>query len=129
MGISPEMKSTAKRILTIVVGWMFILLGIAGLFLPILQGILFILIGLIILSTEYVWAHHLLQKLRARFPRIAHMSDEAKVKAEAWMNRLFNRKRKTSTEAHDERPGPGDGGGSVPSGVTISGSANMPKVQ
>jgi hypothetical protein len=93
MGFSPEMKSTAKRVLTIVVGWVFILLGIAGLFLPILQGILFILIGLIILSSEYVWAHHLLQKLRARFPRIAHMSDEAKIRAEAWMDRIIHRKR------------------------------------
>lgn len=127
MGTGPEMKSTAKRILTIVTGWMFILLGIAGLFLPILQGILFILIGLIILSTEYVWAHHLLQKLRARFPRIAHMSDDAKVKAEAWMNRFIHRNRKTSTQAHDETTGPRDGGGCVPSSVTISGSANMLK--
>lgn len=101
MGVSPEMKSTAKRVLTIVVGWAFILLGIAGLFLPILQGILFITIGLIILSTEYVWAHHLLQKLRAWFPRIAHISDEAKIKAESWMDRLIHRKRKASPNEQD----------------------------
>lgn len=106
--VSLEMKTTAKRVSTIVIGWMFILLGIAGLFLPILQGILFITIGLIILSSEYVWAHRLLQKLRARFPRIANLSDEAKIKAEAWMDRLVHRKRRT-TEGH--KP---EGGSSTP---------------
>ncbi len=71
----------------IVVGWAFILLGIAGLFLPILQGVLFLLIGLLILSTEYVWAHHLLQKLRARFPKIAVHMDTAKERAERWVRK------------------------------------------
>ena len=32
------------------------MLGVIGLFLPLLQGVLFLLIGLFILSTEYVWA-------------------------------------------------------------------------
>ena len=48
------MAQKLKRIAVIVIGWVFLLLGIAGLFLPILQGVLFILIGLMILSTEYV---------------------------------------------------------------------------
>jgi uncharacterized membrane protein YbaN (DUF454 family) len=60
-----------KRVLILVAGWAFILLGIVGLFLPILQGVLFLLIGLLLLSSEYVWAHHLLGKLRARFPESA----------------------------------------------------------
>jgi uncharacterized protein len=47
-------KSGTKRILVLIVGWGFILLGIVGLFLPILQGVLFILIGLIIVSSEYM---------------------------------------------------------------------------
>jgi len=87
------MKARLKQIGVIVVGWAFILLGIAGLFLPILQGVLFLLIGLLILSTEYVWAHHLLQKLRARFPRIAVHMDAAKERAERWV-----RKRKPSAD-------------------------------
>ncbi len=82
-----EMKARMKRIGVIVVGWSFILLGIAGLFLPILQGVLFLLIGLLILSTEYVWAHHLVQKLRARFPKLAVHLDQAKVRAERWVRR------------------------------------------
>jgi uncharacterized membrane protein YbaN (DUF454 family) len=82
-----------KRIGVITVGWLFVLLGIVGLFLPILQGVLFLLIGLLILSTEYVWAHHLLQKLRARFPKIAVHIDAAKERAERWA-----RRRKPGTE-------------------------------
>ncbi len=69
------MHRHVKRALVLVVGWAFILLGIAGLFLPILQGILFLLIGLFILSSEYVWAHQLLQKIRTRFPKIAGKVD------------------------------------------------------
>ena len=85
------MTRAIKKALALVVGWAFILLGIAGLFLPVLQGILFLLIGLIILSTEYVWAHHLLVKVRARFPRIADTADRAKEKAAHWLGRIYRR--------------------------------------
>ncbi len=82
------MNRHAKRVLILMIGWSFILLGIVGLFLPILQGMLFILIGLIILSSEYIWAHHLLSKLRGRFPKISRTADEAAVKAGGWLRRL-----------------------------------------
>ncbi len=65
------MRATLKRWFIISLGWVFIVLGIAGLFLPVLQGILFLLIGLLILSSEYVWAHRLLTRLRERFPKLA----------------------------------------------------------
>ncbi|MGZ4787836.1 MAG: PGPGW domain-containing protein [Terriglobales bacterium] len=77
-----------KRIAILVVGWAFILLGIVGLFLPVLQGILFLLIGLLILSTEYVWAHRLLHKMRARFPKIAEHMDHARSKVERWLKKI-----------------------------------------
>jgi len=82
------MNRRAKRILILIVGWTFILLGIVGLFLPILQGVLFILIGLVILSSEYVWAHHLLTRVRQRFPKLGRIADQAADKAKAWMQRL-----------------------------------------
>jgi uncharacterized membrane protein YbaN (DUF454 family) len=77
---------SARRVLVLVVGWGFLLLGIAGLFLPILQGILFILIGLVILSTEYVWAHHLLNRLHQRFPKLARPLEIAREKARRWIH-------------------------------------------
>ena len=82
------MNTHVKRVLVLIVGWAFILFGIVGLFLPILQGILFILIGLIILSSDYVWAHHLLTRLRQRFPKISHAADKASQKVSAWLKRL-----------------------------------------
>ncbi len=81
------MKRHLKRLGVLILGWGFILVGFVGLFLPVLQGILFLLIGLFILSSEYVWAHHLLEKLKARFPRIAAQFDRARERAEHWLHR------------------------------------------
>ena len=85
------MKAFFKRLLVQLVGWAFIVVGIIGLFLPILQGILFILIGLIILSTQYAWAHRLLERIKARFPSAAARAHEASAKAKVWLQRLTKR--------------------------------------
>jgi uncharacterized protein len=86
------MKPRTRSIVVQIVGWSFILLGIVGLILPFLQGILFILVGLILLSSEYAWARYLLQKLRSRFPRIAQMADETAAKAATWLKSRFGSK-------------------------------------
>ncbi len=85
------MKAALKRALLLVLGWGFVLVGIAGLFLPVLQGVLMILIGLFILSSEYVWAHHLLQKLKGRYPKLAGKAEQAKDKSAEWMRKIFRR--------------------------------------
>ncbi len=79
------MKPRTKRVVVLIVGWAFIVLGIAGLFLPVLQGILFLLIGLIILSSEYAWAHKLLKRAVHHFPSLEKHLDSARLRAEAWM--------------------------------------------
>ncbi len=86
------MKTQIKRMGVLAAGWVFILLGVAGLFLPILQGVLFLLIGLLILSTEYVWAHHLLLKLKERFPHVAEHLEHAKQRAERWAAGRFHKR-------------------------------------
>ena len=58
-----------KHMLVEIAGWSFIVLGIAGLFLPVLQGILFLLIGLTILSANHHWARRWMISLRERFPQ------------------------------------------------------------
>ena len=50
------------------IGWVFLILGILGLFLPIFQGILFIMIGLAILSTRSKTIQRLLKHLEERYP-------------------------------------------------------------
>ncbi len=72
-----------KRLTAIAIGWLFIALGIAGLFLPVLQGILFLLVGLVILSTEYHWARRLLAYVRSRFPKLDQVIKVAHEKAAA----------------------------------------------
>ena len=72
-----------KRVAILATGWLFIALGIAGLFLPFLQGILFLLIGLVILSTEYSWARRILGQVRTRFPKLDRLIKAAHEKASA----------------------------------------------
>jgi uncharacterized protein len=84
------MNPHIKRAAILIVGWGFILLGIVGLFLPVLQGVLFILVGLTILSTEYAWAHRWLTKLRDRFPKVSAAADHAWTKLRQRCKRLFS---------------------------------------
>lgn len=99
--------SKAKRsAVTKLLGWCFMVLGIIGLFLPVLQGLLFLLIGLFILSSHYVWADRILQKLRSRFPTLARRVVEARRKADGWVRRLAGRE--------------ADSHGAAPSGVCQS---------
>jgi len=75
------MKRHLKRALILTVGSLFVLLGLIGLFLPFLQGILFLVIGLLILSKESKTAHRILERWRERHPQ-AHR------KVHEFINRL-----------------------------------------
>lgn len=54
------------RLARIIGGFGLIALGIIGLFVPILQGILFIMLGLVLLAREYHWARRLLDWVRRK---------------------------------------------------------------
>jgi uncharacterized membrane protein YbaN (DUF454 family) len=58
-----------KHIGILIIGWVFIGVGIIGLFLPFLQGILFIVIGLAILSSRSELVKRFLKYLEVRYPR------------------------------------------------------------
>lgn len=73
----PRFAPRFKRVAAIIAGWIFVGLGILGLFLPFLQGILFLLVGLIILAREYHWARRLLTNLRSRFPALDSLIKKA----------------------------------------------------
>jgi uncharacterized membrane protein YbaN (DUF454 family) len=86
------------RIAMLLLGYGFLFLGVLGLFLPFLQGFLFIFIGLIVLSKHAPWAHRALDSIRRRWPKMGKMIDSAESMAERWidkassgMRRLFNR--------------------------------------
>ena len=83
-----ETKTRLKRIAIYVVGWAFILLGLLGIVLPVLQGVIFLLIGLYILSTISPWAARLLIRLRKRFPRVSDQFERARPRAKAVLARI-----------------------------------------
>ena len=69
-----------KRIGILIIGWTFIGLGIVGLFLPILQGILFIMIGLAILSSRSNLVKRFVKFIEERYPhqheRLLHWKEK-----------------------------------------------------
>jgi len=81
------MQARIRRLLILTLGWSLVLLGIAGLVLPFLQGLLLILLGLIVLSSEYQWARRLLKKLEARFPKVSSAARAAIANANQWLKR------------------------------------------
>lgn len=62
------MQTKNKELFAVLLGWALVALGVIGIVLPILPGIPLLIVGLFVLSGEYVWAHKLLRKVRERFP-------------------------------------------------------------
>jgi len=85
------MARSLKRYVILGLGWFFVVLGILGIFLPILQGILFLLIGFILLSRESEWAQRQLDNLRTRYPKFAEKYDEAESRANRLWRRIIRR--------------------------------------
>ena len=69
-----------KRILRWTFGIAFLILGVLGLFLPILQGILFIIVGLLVLAPESRLVRRILNALRKRYPGIFEAAEKLKRK-------------------------------------------------
>lgn len=66
-----------SRVVLTALGYAFLLLGVLGLFLPFLQGALFIIVGLLLLSRHSPWAHRLLERFKARHPAARRVVEEA----------------------------------------------------
>ncbi|TDH62533.1 hypothetical protein E2C06_11760 [Dankookia rubra] len=66
-------------------------LGLLGLVLPILQGILFLALGLFILRDQYDWAREGMAKLRARWPRQVEGVEAMEGRLVAWSRRQAER--------------------------------------
>ncbi len=77
-----------KTILLQATGYLFLVLGVLGMVLPILQGFLFLAIGLIILAKTAPWAERLLGRFRNRYPKAGALIDNAEAKVEGWGKKI-----------------------------------------
>ena len=78
--------------LILIVGWAFVLLGFAGLVLPFLQGILFLFVGLWLLSHELEAARRLRDRAIRHLPaRWRPALDRAEAWSDRWLDRLRGR--------------------------------------
>jgi hypothetical protein len=80
-------KAGVKVILWQALGYGFLVLGVLGMFLPILQGFLFLFVGLIILARHAPWAERLLNYLREKSPRFDRTIATAEAKMHEWRER------------------------------------------
>jgi uncharacterized membrane protein YbaN (DUF454 family) len=76
-----------KKIGMLIIGWVFIGLGILGLFLPLLQGILFLMIGLAILSSRSEMVKRFLKHLEERYPRHHNRIEIWREKIRNWLGK------------------------------------------
>jgi uncharacterized membrane protein YbaN (DUF454 family) len=73
-----------SRIKWLVIGTGFVLLGIVGLFLPILQGILFIVIGVLCLAKGSATIRSQKINFKKRYPKIGAKLTYLENKARTW---------------------------------------------
>lgn len=79
--------SLGTRVLTFAVGWTLLLVGVAGLALPGIQGILTILVGVAVLSVASETAYRLLKRLLHRWPPIWNRIERLREKVHDWLHR------------------------------------------
>jgi uncharacterized membrane protein YbaN (DUF454 family) len=85
--IIPATREKVKRIGVLILGWFFVGLGIIGLFLPFLQGILFIMIGLAFLSSRSATIRRLHNYLEKRYPGQYQRFGTLKDKVAGWFKK------------------------------------------
>jgi uncharacterized membrane protein YbaN (DUF454 family) len=67
--LEPAVKKKIFSIGKLILGSFLVVLGVVGLFLPFLQGFLFLFVGGSLLSSESKWVRGKMAALRKRFPR------------------------------------------------------------
>jgi hypothetical protein len=82
------------RVGVFLVGWLLVLVGLAGLILPGIQGVLTIVLGAALLSLDNELVYRGLRKLLRRWPDVLHRVEGYRERMHERLHRLFPRKRK-----------------------------------
>ena len=75
------------RVAVLTVGWLLVLIGIVGLFLPVLQGGLSLVVGFALLSIASQTVHLKLRSLMGRWPRAWKRLEKLRRRVHAWLHR------------------------------------------
>lgn len=77
----PPLPKKVKRLLVLLAGLAFVALGLVGLALPFLQGLLFLLIGVILLSLSSSYVRSWVEVHTRRYPKLHRLI----VRTEEWI--------------------------------------------
>lgn len=87
-------KPRGIRVLRVVAGIFFLLLGVLGLVLPILQGILFLALAMVLLAPIFPPIHKLLDKISTKYPSMGTRIDHWEKRVDRIIEWLYNQLRK-----------------------------------
>ncbi len=104
MPTTQKLAHPVWRMTKVVVGIALLGLGVVGLFLPILQGVLFLFLGLALLSTESRRVRGVMVRLRRRYPGPWKRAEVIKNRLSRWTH--------AKQGARPEKEAPGDEGSS-----------------
>jgi hypothetical protein len=79
------------RIAVFVAGWVLILVGVAGLVLPGIQGVITIVAGAALLSLDNELVYRGLRRLLTRWPKVWHKVEHFRERAHRWLQARFHR--------------------------------------
>jgi uncharacterized membrane protein YbaN (DUF454 family) len=82
------------RLASIGLGYSLVTLGVIGIIVPVLNGTVFLIFGLLILSRHTRWAASWLEWLKARSARLGSLIERAEGwldRGEAWVAKWFKR--------------------------------------
>jgi hypothetical protein len=80
------------RVGIFILGWLLILVGIAGLILPGIQGVVTIVAGAALLSLDNELAYKGLRRILARWPQLWRRVESFREKAHDRLHKMFHRK-------------------------------------
>jgi hypothetical protein len=75
------------RVVTLGIGWLLVVIGVVGIFLPVLQGGLSLALGLALLSIASQWVHLRLRGAMGRWPGIWKRMERLRRRLHGWLHR------------------------------------------
>lgn len=78
------------RIAAVALGWILLLGGIIGLFLPIVPGGLLIVVGALMLNPRCAWLRRALESCQVQFPGLRRVFRRLSGWGESWQSRFRN---------------------------------------